>query len=86
MLKAVSIAKEYGYSQYKEQLSFIKLNYSNTIEGKEAEYILEEVLPLLSSKDFSANEISNNFKMIFFKRSFLRCFSSRVFFLGCMLL
>ena len=46
MLKAVSIAKEYGYSQYKEQLNFIKLNYSNTIEGKEAEYILEEVLPL----------------------------------------
>ena len=65
MLKAVSIAKEYGYSQYKEQLNFIKLNYSNTIEGKEAEYILEEVLPLLSSKDFSANEISNNFKIIY---------------------
>ncbi len=65
MLKAVSIAKEYGYSQYKEQLNFIKLNYSNTIEGKEAEYILEEVLPLLSSKAFSENEISNNFKIIY---------------------
>tara|TARA_X000000368_G_scaffold404728_1_gene381121 strand:+ start:743 stop:3244 length:2502 start_codon:yes stop_codon:yes gene_type:complete len=65
MLKAVSIAKEYGYSQYKEQLNFIKRNYSNTIEGKEAEYILEEVLPLLSSKDFSENETSNNFKIIY---------------------
>jgi hypothetical protein len=65
MLKAVSIAKEYGYSQYKEQLNFIKLNYSNTIEGKEAEYILEEVLPLLSSKAFSENEVSNNFKIIY---------------------
>ncbi len=65
MLKAVSIAKEYGYSQYKEQLNFIKLNYSNTIEGKEAEYILEEVLPLLSSKAFSENEASNNFKIIY---------------------
>ncbi len=65
MLKAVSIAKEYGYDQYKEQLNFIKLNYSNSIEGKEAEYILKKVLPLLSSKEFSENATSNNFKIIY---------------------
>ncbi len=65
MLKAVSIAKEYGYEQYKEQLNFIQLNYSNSIEGKEAEYILKNVLPLLSSKEFSENATSNNFKIIY---------------------
>ena len=65
MLKAVAIAKEYGYGKYKEQLSFIKLNYSNSIEGKESEYILNEVLPLLSSNDFLENKTSDSFKIIY---------------------
>ena len=65
MLKAVSIAKEYGYSKYKEHLNFIKLNYSNTIEGKEAEYVIQDVLPLLSSSVFIENDSSENFKIIY---------------------
>ena len=65
MLKAVAIAKEYGYSQYEKQLNFIMLNYSNTIEGKEAEYVIKNALPLLSSTAFIENESSRNFKLIY---------------------
>tara|TARA_B100000427_G_scaffold319201_1_gene317160 strand:+ start:75 stop:2573 length:2499 start_codon:yes stop_codon:yes gene_type:complete len=65
MLKAVSIAREYGYDKYKEYLTFIKLNYSTSIEGKEAELIIENVLPRLSSKSFIENKNSENFKIFY---------------------
>ncbi len=65
MLKAVSIAKEFGYIRYTEQLKFIKLNYSNSIEAKEAEFIIKNVLPLLSSTSFLDNEKSENFKILY---------------------
>jgi len=65
MLKAVSIAKEFGYNRYMEQLNFIKLNYSNSIEGKEAEFIIKNVLPLLSSTIFIDNEEANSFKILY---------------------
>ncbi len=65
MLKAVSIAKEFGYNKYMEQLNFIKLNYSNSIEGKEAEFIIKNVLPLLSSTIFIDNEEANSFKILY---------------------
>ena len=64
MLKAVSIAKEFGYNRYMEQLNFIKLNYSNSLEGKEAEFIIKNVLPLLSSTIFIDNEEANSFKIL----------------------
>ena len=65
MLKAASIAKEFGYNSYLEHLNFIKLNYSNSIEGKEAEFIIKNVLPLLSSTSFTENEGGNNFKILY---------------------
>ena len=65
MLKAVSIAKEFGYNSYLEHLNFIKLNYSNSIEGKEAEFIIKNVLALLSSTSFTENEEGNNFKILY---------------------
>jgi len=65
MVKAVSIAKEFGYSKYAEQLKFIKLNYSNSVEAKEAEFIIKNVLPLLSNTSFLDNDKSDNFKIIY---------------------
>ena len=65
MVKAVSIAKEFGYSKYAEQLKFIKLNYSNSIEAKEAEFIIKNVLPMLSNTSFLDNDKSDNFKIIY---------------------
>jgi len=65
MVKAVSIAKEFGYSKYAEQLKFIKLNYSNSVEAKEAEFIIKNVLPMLSNTSFLDNDKSDNFKIIY---------------------
>ncbi|HJN54223.1 MAG TPA: hypothetical protein QGI27_04055, partial [Flavobacteriaceae bacterium] len=42
-----------------------KLNYSNSIEAKEAEFIIKNVLPLLSSTSFLDNEKSENFKILY---------------------
>ena len=42
-LKALAIARVYGFKEYEKALTFIKLNYSSTIEGKEAERILDQV-------------------------------------------
>tara|TARA_B100001287_G_scaffold62496_2_gene50608 strand:- start:28850 stop:31306 length:2457 start_codon:yes stop_codon:yes gene_type:complete len=64
-LKALAIAKVYGFKAYEKALNFIKLNYSTTIEGKKAEIILTEVLPTLKNDQFVDNMLSNNYKIIY---------------------
>lgn len=64
-LKALAIARVYGFKEYEKALTFIKLNYSSTIEGKEAERILDEVLPTVKNDRFLNNELSDNFKIIY---------------------
>ena len=64
-LKALAIARVYGFKEYKKALSFIKLNYSSTSEGKEAERILDEVLPLVKNDKFVSKNLSNNYKIVY---------------------
>ena len=64
-LKALAIARVYGFKEYKKSLTFIKLNYSTTIEGKEAELILDEVLPAVQNDNFKNNKTSDNYKIIY---------------------
>ncbi|MGV6830238.1 MAG: type IX secretion system periplasmic lipoprotein PorW/SprE [bacterium] len=64
-LKAVSKARLYGLESYKEALNFIALNYPNSEEGKKAENIVTNSLPLLSSTDFVDEEASKNFKVVY---------------------
>ena len=64
-LRALSIARVYGFKEYEKALNFIKLNYSSTIEGKEAERILDEVLPSVKNDKFINNNLSDNFKIVF---------------------
>ena len=64
-LKAVSKARLYGIESYKEALNFIALNYPNSEEGKKAENIVTNSLPLLSSTDFIDEEASKNFKVVY---------------------
>ena len=65
LLKALAIARAYGFEKYKKSLQFIKLNYSSTVEGKEAEILLKEVLPLLEDQSFEENKLSDNYKIIY---------------------
>ena len=64
-LKALAIARLYGFNQYEKALSFIKMNYSNSPEGKEAEIILSELLPTIKNDQFFDNKLSDNYKIIF---------------------
>jgi hypothetical protein len=64
-LKALAIARVYGFKEYEKALTFIKLNYSSTIEGKEAERILDEVLPTVKNDRFLKNDLSDNYKIVY---------------------
>jgi len=65
LLKAAAIARVYGFSDYKEALNELILNYSGTLEAKQAEFTLKNILPKITSPEFENNRISNNYKIIF---------------------
>ena len=64
-LKSLAIAKVYGFKEYEKALNYVKLNYSSTAEGKEAELILDEVLPVVKNDKFVNNNLSENYKIIY---------------------
>lgn len=64
-LKATAIGRLNGYDAYNESMNYIALNYPNTPEGKQAERLIQEALPKLASKDFSDDNSSNRFKVIY---------------------
>ena len=65
LLRAQCIAKIYGYDQYEKALENIKLNYSATKEGKNAEIIINEILPLVKNKSFKNINEGNSFKLVY---------------------
>ena len=65
LLRAQCIAKIYGYDQYENALEEIKLNYSATTEGKNAEIIIKEILPLVKDKSFEKIDEGNSFKLVY---------------------
>ena len=64
-LKAVSKARLYGFESYNESINYIALNYPNSPEGKKAEDMIENVMPLLSKNQFQSNDDSKHFKAIY---------------------
>ena len=64
-LKAVSKARIYGYESYKEAINFIALNYPNSPEGKKAESMMQNVIPLLAKTEFGDDLEAKNFKAIY---------------------
>ncbi len=64
-LKAVSKARLYGFESYKESINYIALNYPNSPEGKKAEAMLQNVMPLLANNDFVDDTIGKKFKSIY---------------------
>ena len=65
LLRAQCIAKIYGYDKYEEALEDIKLNYSATKEGKNAEIIINEILPLVADRGFKRIDEGNSFKLVY---------------------
>ncbi len=65
LLKATAIARQDGFEAYKKALNYVSLNYPNSEEGKQAQEMYAKVLPTLASKEFVADEGSNNFKLVY---------------------
>nr|WP_238857758.1 hypothetical protein [Poritiphilus flavus] len=73
MLKANAIGRLQGFTEFKEALNYVALNYPNNPEGKKAQQMVAEQLPKLEPKDFSpetGSQGTGNWKVVFpFKRS-----------------
>ncbi len=65
LLNATAIGRQQGFEAYKKALNFVSLNYPSTEEGKQAQQIYSNVLPLLAVKDFVPDEESENWKLVY---------------------
>lgn len=65
LLKATAIGRQQGFEAYKKALNFVSLNYPSTEEGKQAQQIYSNVLPMLAIKDFVPDEESENWKLVY---------------------
>jgi tetratricopeptide (TPR) repeat protein len=65
ILKASAKARLYGFDAYKESVNFIALNYPNSPEGKRAQEIMQTVIPTLEKKEFTSDEESKKFNVIY---------------------
>lgn len=64
LLKANVSGRLKGVKAYKEALNYVALNYASTPEGKEAERIVAEDIPVLESRSLKLEE-SDSWKMIY---------------------
>ncbi|MBR9846099.1 MAG: hypothetical protein GYB35_08330, partial [Algicola sp.] len=65
ILKASAKGRLYGFEAYKEGVNYIALTYPNSEEGKRAETILSEVIPVLAKKEFVDNNVAKHFKVLY---------------------
>ena len=65
LLKATAIGRQQGFEAYKKALNFVSLNYPSTEEGKQAQLIYSNVLPLLEAKEFIPDSESDSWKLIY---------------------
>jgi tetratricopeptide (TPR) repeat protein len=59
LLKANTIGKLKGLTSYKNELQFVADNYSNSEEGKKAQEILKDQIPLLEKLNFTTTDTKN---------------------------
>ena len=65
ILKSSAKGRLFGFEAYKEGINYVALNFPNTEEGKSAQDILNEVIPVLSKKDFVDDAAAKNFNVIY---------------------
>lgn len=65
LLKATAIGRQQGFEAYKKALNFVSLNYPSSDEGKQAQQIYSNVLPLLAVKDFVPDEETRSWKLVY---------------------
>lgn len=66
LLKATATGRLYGLDAYSNALNFVAYNYANTTEGQQAQYLLDETIPRLSSKAFVDNPEERNYMAVYY--------------------
>ncbi len=64
-LKASATGRLLGFDEYKKAINYIALNHPNSLEGKQAERLIQEALPKLASKDFVDDISTKSSKVIY---------------------
>jgi len=65
MLKASAKGRLYGFKTYKEGVNFVALNYPNSEEGKKAENLLKESIPILAKDQFTEDDKAKHFNVVY---------------------
>ncbi|WP_245577778.1 tetratricopeptide repeat protein [Gelidibacter mesophilus] len=65
ILKASAKGRLFGFEAYKEGVNYVALNYPNSEEGKRAQEIINNVIPVLSKREFQDNEIGTRFNVLY---------------------
>lgn len=65
ILKASALGRLQGLDAYKEAVSYVALTYPNSEEGKRAQEILENALPLMENKEFAPEDEGNSFYVVY---------------------
>ncbi len=65
ILKASAKGRLYGFEAYKEGVNYIALTYANTEEGKKAQELMQNAIPVLAKKEFVADDEVQKFNVIY---------------------
>lgn len=65
ILKASAKGRLYGFKAYKEGIDYIALTYPNSEEGKKAQDLLKNAIPVLAKKEFVSDDKAQNFNVIY---------------------
>jgi len=65
ILKASANGRLNGFEAYKKGVNYIALTYPNSEEGKKAQEIMTEVIPVLAKKDFVSDDDVKHFNVLY---------------------
>ena len=65
ILKASAIGRLKGLEAYEEAVNYVALTYPNSEEGKRAQEILQNALPLMQNKEFAPEDEGNSFHVVY---------------------
>ncbi|MBD0831190.1 tetratricopeptide repeat protein [Aestuariibaculum sp. TT11] len=65
LLKATATGRLHGFDAYSKAINFISVTYANKPEGKEAQNIETNVLPLLANNEFVKDSIRDHYKVVY---------------------
>ncbi len=65
ILKTSAKGRLYGFEEYKKGIDYIALTYPNTEEGRKAQDLLQNAIPVLAKKEFVPDDKPKNFNVIY---------------------